>query len=121
MENLVLQQCGRLVVRRGGPRSGTARDRVAASQHKSVLEIEVFEVFKPPKNSKRSLSERRRYALHEGLGPLTDSLGKFCRSASLPAVVLSLGSMCERPCCAAPLGLPRYSLHVLIDLRSALV
>ena len=43
------------------------------------------------------------------------------RTCALPAVVLSLGSMCERPCCAAPLGLPRYSLHVLIDLRSALV
>jgi hypothetical protein len=27
----------------------------------------------------------------------------------------------ERLCCAAPLGPPRYSLHVLIDLRSALV
>jgi hypothetical protein len=74
----------RVAVRQGGSRSGTARDRVAASQHKSVLEMEVFEVFKPPNFSKRSLRERRRY---EGPGPLTDSLGKFCRSdgPQLPA------------------------------------
>ena len=88
MENLVLQQCGRLAVRRGGPRSGTARDRVAASQHKSVLEMEVFEVFKPQFFSKQSLSERRRYALHEGPGALTDSLGKLYRSdAHCPLLV----------------------------------
>ena len=37
---------------------------------------------KPQHLSKRSLRERRRYALHEGPGPLTDSLGKFCRSGS---------------------------------------
>ena len=42
--------------------------------------MEVFEVFRAQNFSKRSLRERRRYAPHEGPGPLRDTLGKLCRS-----------------------------------------